>query len=545
MISDFGLYIKKYPKISSILLSLFIPLLAKVFFGFYYEDYETFFTALLSNVLTPGMIYTHLYYMMHLGGLASLYAHIAHLFGNFPILSVIEYCYIFISTTAIFYLFIKKTQFFNPFTLVFLTAVFLEYYILLNSTRVSLLLLLTSGLYFIYIVKNKSPFFSRYTLIFLFFWTLGIFTRVETAGVILCLIAGVFLILVHVDYKWKLHIKYYFLLSFSAVSFLVISNYIHTQLEKSNEFYLQIEPECEIEIMFKQNVIPISEMQSSVDSMRYQAVIKGLWGDAKTNDAEFLKSLIQKNQKGAFFYLKEKSEYFNLLKAFLTTYQFYLLAFLLLIIYSLFIRTQLKRSFKIWLLVYQALSLLLIITIAVQFKFTDRVTVPLLTGCMMYHFFVINLYKSGEEKSVIAPFSFFVLFFALITKHCTEISKTHKIKLEQSRSLILNNPQIEHAQTLVLSKTYTERILKTYRPLQKMDLFQNKKIFIVENLAFNTIQPYKTYLTQELNCDPEDYTSLLSAIEKYDPEALYLFSDEERAFLKRYMKIVHGMNWDK
>ena len=69
---------------------------------------------------------------------------------------------------------------------------------------------------------------------------------------------------------------------------------------------------------------------------------------------------------------------------------------------------------------------------------------------------------------------------------------------------------------------------------------ENKNVILIDDLALTTGEPYRTYLSNKLNCNVLDYPSFFEALVRYDAHALYLIDKERLAFLKLYLKEVHG-----
>lgn len=533
----------RFPLCASILFSVLTAVFARFAFGIYYEEYGSNFTAALSGVLTPGMIYDHLYYMMYVGGLASVYAHLSTWFPQIPVINIIEYATIVICLAVIFFVYIKSVRSISFFEIALIAALCTEYFVLLLCSRISLLLCLVSAIVFFYLLKNKRKILSKEGLLFFALWTFGLFTRIETSSYALCMIGLMFLVLLYAEYNWRIKLKYYLLLFFAMISIAAFSFYVADQLKSSKEFYLQIEPDCEAEIMFKQNMIPISAMKNEVDSIRYEAIRLGVWGDAKVNDVHFIKSLINEEHRGFLFHWKGLERYQSLLGLYWATYKFYLIAYFMISIYILF-GHGISGRLRIGLAFYQVAILLFCVFIAIQLKFTDRVSVPTMTGSMLLQLLVVNMYSRSDKRNLITSVLFVGVPIIMMMIHCTQISRKYNNDLQAVRQEIFSSEEIKNAKTIVLGKEYGDKFFKLYYPFESFEIFKEKKIFLAINLAFNTIQPYKKYLEDELNCDPEDFTSLFPALRRYDPNTLYLFTPEEEAFLVKYLRVVHNMEWE-
>lgn len=531
-------YLKQFPVLLSIGISVLIFFIVWGLPGIYYEEYESFFTALLSGALTPGMIYDSLYHMSHLGGLAYVYSHLAAVMPSVPVINLIEYLMLIFSLSVLLYIYIVSSQKISWWTIFLISVLSIEYFEMLNCSRVSVLACIASGGLLIYILKNEKSFFTREGILFFILWIFGLFTRVETALFSLSIIAPLFFLILYSEYQFKVKIRYYAAIIFCILSVGLMTLFIAFRSTISDEFYLQIDPKYEAEIMFKQNVVPISNMQNKTDSIRYKAIVKGFWGDAKLNDIHFLESLVNNNKTG-FFYLKSAAEYQNLLKLFFNRYYLYIIPYLILCTFFLFGKKFHSRRFLAGLAFYQISVLLITILLAIQVKFADRVTVSLLTGSIMLQILTITMYQKDRDNNFLSNL-FFVLFPVLaIVYHCLLLARFHSREILQNKIDIESNNALQAAKTLILSSESTEKILNTYRPFETFSLLRQKNIFLLDNLAFCTIQPYKSYLQKTLQCRPDDYSELFIAVEKYDSEALYLWAPERISFLRYYLKEIH------
>lgn len=534
-------YLKKYPIGFSLLISFIIVFAVKFLFGFYYESYESFFTTLLSGVLTPGMVYDSLYHMSHLGGLAYLYAHLSSFFPNLPVINFIEYFIMISSLSILFYIYIVSANKIKWWYILLISTLSFEYFELLNCSRVSILACLSSCALLIYIIKNNKKIFSIEGLLMIIFWLIGLFTRVETALFILSVIVPLLLLIVYSEYQFKIKLKYYSIILFYVITVSLMSLYIILNSSTSDEFYLKIDPKYEAEIMFKQNVVPISKMENKIDSIRYKAIIYGFWGDAKLNDINFLESVVNNNKLG-FFYLKSTTEYWSLIILFLKTYRLYLISYFLLSVFFIFGMKFRNFNFLLGLAAYQLFVLVLVVTIAVQVKFADRVTVSLLTGSLILQLLTITIFKKDKEVHLFSNLIFILLPVLAIGYHCHLLSKSYSKQIQLNKYEIESDNRIKNSKTLILSNESTDKILGMYRPFEEFTFFKDKRVFLLDNLALCTIEPYKTYLQKELKCNPDDYSELFIAVENYDAHALYLWEPERLEFLSYYLKEVHHLD---
>lgn len=533
-------FLKEQKIASAIVISILTFGLVHLFFGFYYEEYESLFTALISGSLTPGMVYDYFPYM-YMGGLTYIYAHLSSFFPGLPVMNILSFLSIIICLAILLYLYIASTQKELLWGLVIIVVLSIGYFELLNGTRRAILYSLTSSALFFYILKYKKPILSLAGVLSIGLWILGLLTRLETTVIFLSISGSLFLLIALYESSWKVELKYLLLALFYVVSAIGFMFVVQYKLIQSEDFYLQIEPDCEYELSIKENLISIGEMSNRVDSLRYLAVKKGLWGDAELNDAEYLKSLIGEERRGALawhgvdFYKEE-------LSLFIHKYQVYLLLYLFVSIFLLFQVGGKSKHLFFRLLLYSIVIVSMVFVVAVQLKSNHRVTESLLGSALILQWMVLNFYYPFSKVKFFSAVTFIAFPLLLLLSQYYKVSVREQVRKEYNQEQILFNQDFMEAETIYLTGKYTRMLLDTYSPFETFSVLENKNVILIDDLALTTTDPYRGYLSSKLNCNVLDYASFFAALYEFDENAMYLIDKDRMEFLKDYLKQVHNYN---
>lgn len=512
-------------------LIIFSILLLLLFFNnlyciIFFEEYESYFTTMLSGELTPGTNYNHLYYFGQIG-LSYFYAHLYEFITFVPWIPL--FYELVLSITLAFFMKIYFSNQVKKLQIIFTILIFIilhEHFLILNITRISFVVITLGTLILLNSkISKKQKIQAQFILIF------GILTRPEPAFLSLfLLLTGDFLL--NQEYQLKERIQRW-LKSFWPSFLIIVALFVYFQndFKTSKEFYKQIEPDVEYELMVRQNFVPLSKNADSTYSLRYQAINNGFWGDSKLNDNLFLRSLIDKKGNnitrivdGFFFNIKELIIKNSVIFSFL----------ILLFIFSL--RVSYKHSKREFLFVNLIfLSLLFTTTVvAIQIKMVDRGFVSLLTITC----FIFMLYLKNRSKLLTAKFlSIPILVFSVLQIYAVQQ------KLDELRNEVRQNkkclnqiePIVASSEFIFLGQSSMNVFFLSQTPFGKQTNFKN--VYLFNALAFVTVEPYRSYLEKKYNCNPNDYKAFFKFASKKD--AIFLLNKTESSFLESYLRIVH------
>jgi hypothetical protein len=535
--SNYRNYLKFYPWGLAIYAILFF-ILTISFFGIFFERYEIVFNALASGKLTPGLVYNDFFYLAHVL-LIKFYALLLNLHSSFNWLGAIQILYLFIS----FYIIISRFKAFNKskkmtvFFVLIISIFFVEQIILQVYTRTAFLLSFSALLLvFESSDANKKQIYTYLLSIFLF--TIAALTRVEVALLTLIIVSSFYLLLI----KKELFIGNIFKTSIKLTPFLIPVAFIFTwtfyEINASNEFYKLIEPDVEYELTGRDNIVPISEMTNLRDTLRYMAIDKVVWGDATTNDANFLRSLIRSKtitEKPSALILKAiNSIVFSSKENIVLVISVHVLLLILIVLFK-----ASRKTFT--LLFFHLIFLSIIFVLGFRIKMTETAISNMFF--IVFILYLLTLYKNLGLNSKKGKF-FMVILFILSTLQLNDaITKSKNLNHRTSfYQASLENIKVHFKNKNVLLNGESVSIFYAYNPLNYHDFAPSlKNIIIYDYQHLSTIEPYRTFLANDCQCDPNHYGEYFSYLKKEKEENVFVMSETFKDFLEDYLKIVHNL----
>jgi hypothetical protein len=329
---------------------------------------------------------------------------------------------------------------------------------------------------------------------------------------------------------------------YPALLILVVSLWFKIDINNSTDFYKQIEPDVEYELMTRDNIVDIGKMNTYRDSLRYEAVYNGIWGDAVTNDAGFLKSLIGNKKSSIISVDVIKKGWFELVEMSKKTGLIHYVIVLFFILNLIYFAVNEQRRL-LGLILYQITFLALLIVVGGYVKMTESA----LSALYFINFFTLLLLLSSWYHKIELPFLKATIGLILISVSILKLHELNEVSLVKKNEVIVNKEklnfikQVASGKKLYLSGESLSVFFHSYQPFEKLDITNFKGLYIFNSLAMSTIRPYKDYLDLECNCQSNDYASLFTAIKNEGDEAVILMSEETKGFLEEYMKGVHNM----
>jgi len=510
--------------------------------GLFYERYEILLSALASNQLTPEIQYDDFFHLGHIF-IIEVYSVFYHRFTQINWLTIIQLFYLAVAFGLILRVFqkqeadskLKLLQYF------LLAVLFSEHVINLVHTRVSFVLSFAALLALCAEEFNNTRTWKK-QIIYVGIFAIAAMTRPESAALMLILVAGFHFLLVgkrNISFRFWRDVR---LFSPMAVVPLFIFLWIHFEIEASNEFYKQIEPEVEYELTARNNIVPIGMMKTARDSMRYLAIDQVMWGDASTNDAEFLRSLIG-DPTGAVDYnsLVLGSAYTQLYGALMANRNMVLLT---IVLFGFILFGQIKGTDSATALLTMAYGIFLF-TLLFWISYRIKITIPAIS-CIFFSTVVLLLAFciSGKNNGGVRReyafliASFFCIFQVVGLKD--EVEKlSFKTELLQSSWSRLTSHFPQHN---LLLNGESKHILGAFSPLEPFRFDAFNKVVIYDSQHISTVEPYRSYLAKDCGCDPNDYASYFTSLIKEGDRNIFVMSKDFKIFLEEYLLIVHKLD---
>ena len=519
-----------------------VGILLLYFLGdFYYEEYQGLFTGFYTGQYSPGTQFFAWYFMGDIGT-SYLYSYLYRFFPSIEWVSWIYTIFIGISTILTFQLldFITRDKLPNC------TKIFLKVglFILIvplnifffNFSRVSYLLCGSSALNFIIryqpsftLLKNIRNAYP-YILIFI----LGALTRVEPA-MALSMLFVCFAIAWHNSIIQGLKST----LSFVIITLLIVGG-IFVDIHYTDEFCKQVEPFTETSFL-RNKVIPLSQMKTSLDSMRYEAASHMLWADPQNISVAFLKGLTHITDPKNFRQQRLKETW----QDFAYRWKDYHGILVASALFVLFLALSTKDRKKSILLLAYAFALIFLILGQIYYaKLMVRAIYPILAFFLVS---IILLYIQRYKKSRIYLGYIYLFAFIIFLTLSHDYSNRIRVAKENYRlnhEIAQKVNQIAKNEILLLNAMSFGNYTNRFRPFQHIHNTETYKLYINEAQLMSLINTYKYYLAKECSCDINNFSNFYKyLLGPNQHKKVYTISDQKRfQLINKYLSTMYGVN---
>ena len=521
-------------------ITLFCFLFTYLFFGFYYVEYEGLTSALFSGTLTPNLPFRSMYFSGNFG-VSYLYSYLYETFPNIECLSWIYYSYLFVSSFLACYivnsLLPEKTSIYVKITLYINVYIFVfsDHAIHLLYTRVSYMVCGLSLISLIVIFHSSDTIKSRLGIFILIniFFLLGALSRIESA--VACFLLIIFFALAFSQNNVKQIIRLFFFpcLIIAAIS-LRLTFDISTATSK--EFYKQVEPDIEEQLIARENKIELSEINNHRDSIIYSAASDMMWSDPKIISPQYLRSLIQ-SEKFIFTDVKQwKRVYKNCLE--ISLKYWYLIAFTSLLSLILFFIIDVRKNklYPIYLIGFVLSFWILIVIQTYTDKLNDRSFSPYLSLFIFCHFLMLMKYYSSKKTLWLYPVSFFCFIFLAFHLWSLKIEATIlKKDLMIYQSNFEKIKKVAGNSFLVINSTSFDYLFLSNKPFHPFNFSIFKKIYITDGYIIPFLPYYKRYLEGECNCDIYNFPSFWYYLESVHEKVVIVSAPLRMKIIQEYI----------
>jgi hypothetical protein len=518
----------------ALLLSISVFLLSYCIFNCWYEDYESQYDVAISGV-------SRLFILGDFSILINfqVYRVYEFLYGNIPFVPWRALIYAGISilcTTVFVYPVLSaklKLQRKVMFLIILYTILFIPNYVFFNYTRISFFLvgagwLLCSGFF---VEKEKWNYILGIAMI-----SIGSLIRIESS--ILACFISISTILFRTK-SLKATIKFSVLPMITPTLYVV---YILYNIAYTQKYYFMIEPDVEYAINIGQDaqIVPLSEMKTYTDSLRYKAATSWQVEDSVNVTPAFLRSLI----------LKEKS-YFRSFEAikldFLDRYFNYsgasFTAFLILILILNIVSFKKGRKNGFFFLLYSISHLFILLVPNLRIRTVARVNDPFI---MVSICFMMFLFMPKEIKNLkYNPFlilTFYIVFIGLSLVSLDRLNEQAKI---------LNKEYVS-------GKTILQQLDKKYRgyymfahddmklfkrPAFKTGYHSSHPILLSGIAQMTYVDESRRFIESFYPCDFYNYGCRFEYIKTLRPGVIVLAEEGHVLFYKEYLKTFYGVNF--
>ncbi len=502
-------------------------------FGFYFDDYENFYAAIVyADIGEPpyGWWFNDIQFLIF-PFLAKLAVWLPHLpvYGMWLcLLNFIWLTGLILLWQIVFSTYLRSANWFLAFSISVLLLLTADSIQVIHSNRISILL---SGVSVLLLHYDNSVSSKRRVIYFLIF-ILGTLSRLHTSFIVLIMLL-IFFFVQGKSLK-ELLLKFYPHLMIA----LVFLSFYHIHGANSSTGKL-IETQYDYAINDKQSFYPIGEMKTAADSAKYIAVTQSLFADTTNLTKEFLGRVV--NMRIHFTdwaSINELNKQIPTLIFFFKNYWHSLSLLLLLIVLSVTLNFQ--KAFWVRIAFMLIAFVLIMGYLTLSFFMCDRIFSPMNAVFMVCTLiFCLPVILSSTHAS---KFFFIATIFSLLVV-----------------SLKMKNLSDYHLESLVHEKQYETAITKLGELTEKkvvvflpINLPITRNLFVRKNhetYARLVLPDFFTYIfnrfaqertIKKYGFSPLDYTGFYKFLITHKEE-LIIFSFEERVQLyENYFNAVYG-----
>lgn len=499
------------------------------------------FHAFLSGAMSPGVPFNSWYYQGFIG-ISYLYSLFYQLILGIEWISWLSYFYILLSSALFLFLFrinitINKFIFIIPFFAVLFFLTMCEHVVILQNARVAYLLCGASLLSIIILFKSKEDVIKnkRYFIGLNLLFLLGALTRSEPA-------LATSLLFTCFAVVWYKRITHVLIITAPAliITLAIIAGII-IDINVSDDFHKRVEPDIEMQITVRKNLVPLSSMNSLYDSIRYEAATKMLWSDPEIITEEFLRSLIEEppyTSLNSKQWQRTKDELLHYLSNYrhlllLNVFMFilisgiqlirrnfmdagltllYLAGFFIAVTTQTYMIKMKDWSFSPFLSIFTISGLLLLIKIITEKKIQFGIlTGLLLTACIFHYYYMINRVEIFKNK-----YAF-------------------------NKTLYDRVYNIAKGETLLINPSSFQSFTSSQRPFTVFDYSEFDKLYFYESQIASLLPGYREFLEKECNCSVWNFSNFYRyLLDNNNPKIVYALSTDSRMdLIRRYLETIH------
>jgi len=361
-------------------------------------------------------------------------------------------------------------------------------------------------------------------------FALGMLIRPESSLGMLLLVSTGYLI-----YRFDIkHVAKRFLLPFVASAALFsyfTMDWLHTDI-----YAKKVEPEIEYKIMDRR-IVDLSSMKTAEDSVKYQAVMVGMWFDLKTITPDFIRSLLLPgiNLSAAH----AASVFFHSL-SYYKHYVFIACLVIALIFLSFFQTNSLRGIFRI--VLFQISTFLIIYLVDFNGRLiTERHFLNIqLISLLITSFYFFNPtvpfdFWKGHKILLLSCF-LFVLFgtgATIVNYKQHNDSVAHSVNCYESAMQEIEDSYAGRIIVVTLSNAY----LLDHNFSIKNKNYTKNTYLLFDAFTFSLLPNYMNYLSSQCQCNPADPVAFLNW--SVGKNALYLAEAARYNLIEKYMRLIH------
>lgn len=528
---------------SFLIFSVFFSLVIIVFHSFIglnFEFLESNIPSMLSGKINNDFSLNHMFFSAHYPLADWVYIPLYKLISPyyFPFYETFMYAFIIVSGSIIAYVVsekIKKTP--NYLHLLFTTTCSLIYFFLiinLQHTVVAFLLCLAaSSLLYLDIDDRSKQEKLLINIAAVSLFALGLMIRFQV-GILFSIIIFVAWLVLRLNNRIALSA----IIPIILIT-VVLYGVIMQKRALSNDYCQKMDLVIGHQLMDRGNIIPISEMHSYEDSIKYLSVIQPL-SDPEYLSIDFIESLIAFDPVFGIdqrFFVRT----FDIFKQYVGQQKGLLLIYISIVIITIFTYRKNKTQALRWVLFNLFFWSLIILTIY-SIKMELRVFRSIFFTLIIFH--CINIPTQQFKHRFLIQLLSPIILYGFVSFIQFEISFFNK---NRENTLLHKKLSAEIAQKypnriIVPGMNLSSVYMANFFPFERPDFSAHKHIFLFDTDTFFWQENYNNWVKKECNCDTGDMVSFLDYLSEND--AVYIGSKERTQAIQTYCSDIRKTDYN-
>lgn len=505
--------------LSTLLVMFFFP-------GFNFEYLHSYVPSMLSGNLTGGHPINPWFFTFNYPLVDWVYLPLYRFFSSYvPVYEIFMYGFMLGSGAVIATALHEKLMPAHRIKYLIACIVCVIYFCLLlnlQHTVTAFFLLTAAGILMLQSAQKKIYFF-----ISLLLFILGMFVRAQ---------ASVFFVFIYFPliffFSERKKVQIGLLILFTVIS-LTHYNIILKNRKASNDYAQKLDLIVGHQLMDRENIVPLSEMQNQVDSIKYVSVVNAI-SDPQYITIDFIKSLIGKSPFWGIsqdLFHRAIGIYYQSIKE----HSGIVLLYVLIALVSIYSLKRNKRKVFgsiLFNLFFAGFIFLVIYFIKMEsWLFRSAVFMMIVFNILIWDF------STKQNRSFIQIMNF-LLIISLFIFIGQEKKKYSELKEKtEFRISVYNKIAKKHSGKIIVLGLNYNQILEKFFPFQKPDFSAFKYIFLFDSDTMFWQKDYNDWVKSICNCNTEDIVGFLEYLSK---EGAIFFSNVERVkLIELYVRLVY------
>lgn len=509
-----------------------------LYYGFFYVEYEGMFDSFYSGHLTGGLPFRSVYFLGNIGT-SHLYSLLYQAHPGVEWVSWFLYSYLFLSCLLAVYIILSVVAEISGAGIGAGIAALVYFLVMADSnihflfTRVSYMLVGSSLLGLVYFFGAPGS-IRRHPGLFILLcsgFAIGTLTRSEsaTAALLQVFVFGFF----YIKSIRQLISVFLFPVLFLGVVLAAIAYDLGT----TSYFYKQVEPDIEAQFTDRENAVPLSQMHSRRDTVRWEAVKNIIWVDPSVLTPSYMRSLILP-ERPLYTDARQWSRVWRVMTKIAGRY-WYLCVISWLLSLALLIRRRPQSAWCLlqW-LVFAASFWVLIAVQTYTDKVNDRSFLPLLSIFILAQLIAALPALLTQRRMIVVALPVLTLSMIHLSRMSAEADTLRGYR-GAYQSTLATISHVAGGKVLVVNSSSCDYLFLSNEPFRPFDFSAFHRIYITDGFNIPFLPYYRRYLEQECHCDMAAFPSFWDYLRSRHQEVVIVSTPQHLSILRSYMEAEH------